>query len=307
MATCGVCVKSIRSNQLKVVCSDCAREFHASCCDMSKADVEAIAAEGLPWRCKPCGQNRRRSLRFDVEVSEGNLTLDDIMKKISEMFEHQKTQEANFNKSYEHITEKIDENTKAVNDHNKSLEKCLEQIDTLVEKNRKLERKVTELEQRVEEMEQYSRSNAVEIHGVPEQQHEDVVKVVQELGKALDMDIAESMIDACHRLGRSKGPSSPPPGIIVKFVRRLDKEELLRRRRVKSNLSTRHMNLKVDQPVYVNESLSPARRRLFAEARQIKRQKEYKFLWVRGGKIFLRQQESAPVHQVTCQADLLSL
>lgn len=307
MAVCGVCVKAIGSRQLKVSCSDCARDFHAACCDMSKADVDCITSDGLPWRCDPCAKHRRKSLRFDAEVQDGKLTLEDVMHKISEMFECQKSQEVNFNKSYELLSEKLDENTRAVSEHNNSLEKCLQQIDSLVEQNKRLTRRVVELEQKVEDLEQYSRSNAVEIHGIPEEQHEDVIKVVQEVGKALDIDITESMIDACHRLGRSRGANSPPPGIIVKFVRRLDKEEMLRKRRVKSNLSTRHMNLRMDQPVYVNESLSPARKRLFAEARQLKRQKKFKFLWVRGGKIFLRQEESAPVIQVTCQADLLNL
>ncbi len=114
------------------------------------------------------------------------------------------------------------------------------------------------------------------------------------------------MIDACHRMGRQLGPSGAAPGIIVKFVRRLDMEELMKKRRVKRNLSTRHMNLRTpsDNPVYVNEAFSPARRRLFKEARQVKQEKNLKYLWIRGGNIFMRKEEQAPVVQVTCQADL---
>ncbi|KAG8241791.1 hypothetical protein J6590_078901, partial [Homalodisca vitripennis] len=87
----------------------------------------------------------------------------------------------------------------------------------------------------------------------------------------------------------------------------LDKDELLRKRRVRRDFSTRHMNLNVDKPVYINEALSPARRRLFAMAREIKRDKQYKYLWVRGGKIFLRKEESGTITTVTCQADLEKL
>ncbi|KAG8300164.1 hypothetical protein J6590_082971 [Homalodisca vitripennis] len=85
---------------------------------------------------------------------------------------------------------------------------------------------------------------------------------MNEVEKALDFNLTESMIDACHRLGKKTGPNNSPPGIIVKFVRRLDKDELLRKRRVRRDFSTRHMNLNVDKPVYINEALSPARRRL---------------------------------------------
>ncbi|XP_046688637.1 uncharacterized protein LOC124374476 [Homalodisca vitripennis] len=170
-------------------------------------------------------------------------------------------------------------------------------------------KKILEMEQellegRIEEQEQYSRRNTVEIYGVPQEKNEDVVSVVKEVGKALDMDITRSMIDACHRLGNKSGPNNLPPRIIVKFVSRLDKEEFLRKRRVKSSFSTRHMNLGVDQPVYINESLTLTRRKLLGEARRLKREKNYKFLWVRNGKIFLRREESARVVHVTCQADL---
>lgn len=70
------------------------------------------------------------------------------------------------------------------------------------------------------------------------------------------MNIAETMIDACHRLGKGPGPNKTPPGSIVKFVRRYDKEQLLLNRRVKSSFSPRHMNMTADQPVYINEALS---------------------------------------------------
>lgn len=307
MAICGVCVKNITSKQVKLTCSDCEKDFHAQCYKMSKADVDCITADGLPWRCKPCGEIRRKSLRFDVEVQEGKLTLEDIMQKMNEIAETQKGQEISFNKSYEVLSEKLEENTKSVTDHKQSLEKCLAIIDGLAEENRNLTKKVSELEQKIDDMEQYSRLNSVEIQGVPENKNEDIVQVVKEVGKALNMDISESMIDACHRLGRRPGPGGPPPGIIVRFVRRLDKEELMKKRRVKSNFSTRHMNLGMDQPVYINEALSPARRRLLAEARKLKREKEFRFLWVRNGKIFIRREEAGKVIQVTCQADLANL
>ncbi|XP_046681380.1 uncharacterized protein LOC124368148 [Homalodisca vitripennis] len=274
---------------------------------MTKADVDCVTADGLSWRCKPCQNTRRKSMQFESGVEEGKITLADIMKKITEMSEAQKVQDASFNKSYESLSEKLDENTKAVTDQNSSIERCLKIIDDLTQKNIQLQKKVDELEKRVDDMEQYSRLNAVEIHGIPEEKNEDVISIVKEVGKALDMTISDTMIDACHRLGRRTDPNRPPPGIIVKFVRRLDKEELLKKRRVKNNLSTRHMNMGTDQPVYINEALSPAKRRLFAEARQLKKEKMYKFLWVRGGKIFMRKDEESTSIQVTCKADFASL
>lgn len=306
MANCGVCVKVLKTNSLKLQCCECKKEFHGTCLKMSKADIDCITAEGMVWRCNPCAETRRKSLRFDAEVQEGKLSLQDIMDKIIEIVEGQKTQEQNFNKSYELLSEKIDVNIKQVKDQNETLGRCLETIDKLASENKLLNKKVLELEKRVEDMEQYSRANAVEIHGVPIQTNENVVSVVKEVGKALDMEVTDDMLDACHRLG-NKGQGDNPPGIIVKFVRRLDKEEFLKKRRVKRNLSTRHMNMAMDRAVYVNEALTPERRRLLAAARQVRREKNFRHLWVRGGKIFMRKEDGSAVIQVTCQADIVKI
>ncbi|XP_046686224.1 uncharacterized protein LOC124371900 [Homalodisca vitripennis] len=171
-------------------------------------------------------------------------------------------------------------------------------MESLTLENVQLKKKVAALENRVEEMEQYSRSNCVEIHGIPEEKTENVVSVVKEVGKALDMPITDSMIDACHRLGRRSGPNNQPAAIIVKFVRRLDKEELMKKRTVKKNFSTRHINMTTDSQIYINESLSPARRRLFVMAREAKKTKNFKYLWVRNGKILMRRDDGQPVIHV---------
>jgi protein-arginine kinase activator protein McsA len=193
MATCGVCTKAFKSNSVKVQCSDCKTEFHGNCVSMSRADIDYLSAEEMPWRCNTCASARRASLRFDADIQEGKLSLDDVMKKILEIAENQKLQEQNFNRSYELLSEKLDVSIKQVQEQKESLGKCLTVIEKLISENKQLNKKVSELEKRVEDMEQYSRSNAVEIHGIPIQPNEDVVNVVKEVGKALDMVITDNM------------------------------------------------------------------------------------------------------------------
>ena len=50
--------------------------------------------------------------------------------------------------------------------------------------------------------------------------------------QGLDYPLNDTMIDDCHRL-RSNDASLRPPGIIMKFVRRLYADTLLAKRRVK--------------------------------------------------------------------------
>ncbi|XP_068081869.1 uncharacterized protein [Anabrus simplex] len=104
----------------------------------------------------------------------------------------------------------------------------------------------------------------------------DVLETLQGIGRALDLQIEEHMIDACHRLPRLPGQSHS--GIIVKFVRSSDKENFMQRRRVKYNLSTRHLGLPDDNIIYMNESLAPEKRKLLALTRRFKTEHNYRFL-----------------------------
>lgn len=303
MAVCGVCNKGL-GNRIKVSCSDCEKDFHGGCVKMTKADIDYLENENLLWRCDPCSITRRSSLRLETQATEGSLSLQDIMKAIEELKGEQKETLRDINNSYEVLNNKLDDNTGAIQQNTEKLNEYIGLINALKEENAQLKGKVSDLESRIDEMEQYSRKNCIEIHGVPANDS-NVIDKVKDVGKALGMDISDQMIDNCHLLGRKKD-SDRPPGIIVKFVRKIDAEDMMRRKKEKK-LSTRHLGLQTDTPIYINESLSPARRRLFAMAREVKAKKQYKWLWARSGKIFLRKEDKGPVSIIKSQADLANL
>lgn len=275
---------------------------------MSKVDIETLSNEGIAWRCDPCASIRRRSMRLETQAEQGKLSLEDVMQAIAEIREDQKVMVAEFNKSHESLNSKLDETMTALRSQTEELKNYREQVELLETENSALREKVAAMETRMEDIELYSRRNCLEIQGIPEQPQEDVLDIVQKVGRAVNMEISSSMIDACHRLGKPGDTSRKGPrGIIVKFVRRLDKEELMKMKRQKKDLSTRHLNLPTDSSIYLNESLTPSRRRLYALARQVKKEKDYKYVWHRGGKIFLRKEDNGPVLHVCSQADLSKL
>lgn len=135
----------------------------------------------------------------------------------------------------------------------------------------------------------------MELNGIPEAKNENVIEVIKSVGTALGMNITEEMIDACHRLGAKQ--DRKVRGIIVKFTRRTIKGNMLHKRKVKRNFNTHDLGFKDLQAdvVYINESLSPARRKILNAARALKREKGYSYVWVRNGRIFLRKNEGDPV------------
>lgn len=305
MATCGVCSKSLNKNQLKINCVDCNSNFHGTCVKISKQDLEVMSNEGTVWRCEPCGSKRRKSLRLEMQATEGDLTLEDVMKAIRDLAGEQKKSISEFNTSYEVLNTKLDENTSVMKEQSNKIDEYLKQIETLTVENKALKEKVQLLENRLDDAEQYSRANCIEIQGVPTK-HDDVMETVKNIGQALGIQVTEPMIDACHILGNQRNTNATP-GIIVKFVRRFDAENFISKRRQKRDFSTRHLGLPTDNPVYINESLTPTRRKLLSAARDLKRRQGCKWVWVRGGKILLRKEENGPVTVIRSQADLLNV
>lgn len=309
MANCKVCLKAIKSNQFKVKCSDCPDEFHGKCVNppMTSEDIKFLNEEGNAWRCDSCKQTRRASMRLEYGSTEAGVTLEMIMNMLKEIKDQQKKSTTDFNTSYEALHNEVEENTKTLKQGMENIEKYMKEIDQLKSENTALKSKVANLEARMDEMENYSRRNCLEIQGVPEEKDEVVTEVVKKIGKALKVNIEESMIDVCHRFGRRTAKQTPR-GIMVKFVRRTDKELLMNRRRERrGDFSTRHLDLPTDTPVYLNDSLSPARRWLFAKARQFKKEKHYKYIWLRNGNILMKKEDGSETMEIKTEADLSEL
>jgi len=301
---CKVCLKGLR-NKAKVSCIDCQGTFHGKCVNMSAEDIGYLTEEGNVWRCEPCSKTRRKSMVLDTK---SQVTYDDIFKLMTELREDFRRVEVNLGASLNSCHEELTETKKIVSQQKEELEAWMATVEALRSENCALRKQVTSLEARLDDAEQYSRRNTLEIQGIPLQRGEDVVALVKDVGRALDYPVDDAMIDACHRV-RAREGSGKPPGIVVKMVRRLDAEALLQRRRVKRNLNTHDIGLTsaAAAVVYVNESLSPSRRRLLQAARGIKEEKNYSFLWVRGGKILLRKVAGDKVHVITHMDDLTSL
>lgn len=75
------------------------------------------------------------------------------------------------------------------------------------------------------------------------------------------------------------------------------------------DFSTTDINLtaKPAEPIYINESLSYSRRQLFNAARELKKEKKFKFLWVRNGRILLRAEEGAKAIVITTMDQIADL
>jgi hypothetical protein len=189
-----------------------------------------------------------------------------------------------------------------------AISESAESIDLIKNENVKLRREVAELKRREAAADQYSRSNCLEITGVPESSSENIVHTVKLVAKALNFNLEDGMIDAVHRLSKNPNKPSEPRGIILKFCRRMDMEEMRRKSRVKKSFHATELGFNSDSVVYVNLSLTKATRELWKAVQAFKKRSGYKYAWMTSvGKIFLRRDQGQPAIMITSSEDLNGL
>lgn len=311
---CKSCIKTLSARQSKIQCSDCALFFHGSCVKLTKEDVDYYSANDEIWRCETCSKSRRKSMQVESSLEKKDVSIENVIELLQEMREESKKQikdlETDLGRSVELCHVDISELTKKIDFQSEVIKKYEQSFEKVTLENKILSKKVNELESRVDELEQYSRSNSLEINGIPESSTESVIEIVKTVSSKLGVQIDNKDIDACHRLGVKKNDEEiKHRGIVVRFTTRVIKEDVLQKRRVKRNFNTKDIGFS-DRPaevVYINESLSSARRQVLNAARKLKRDKLVAFVWVRNGKILVRVEQDSKVVVMKSISDVEAL
>lgn len=289
---CGKCKKSCQDDAKTAVCTGpCKNSFHLHCTDMkTRGELEKKKS----WKCTQCS---------DVMVEP---SLADLMKAL-------KSTKEDLGRSIESCHQKLDESKKILEEQGKRLIECLDKIESLDLAVTSLERENVSLKARINDLEQYGRKNSVEIQGVPlpvptstgAQPRENAIEVVHRIGAAVGFQFQPYTIDACHRLGKVSNRSQPP-GIIVKFTCRVEKESFMQKVKSRRDFSTRHVNgfENFDQRIFVNDNLTEFNKMLFKKAREFKKANNFLFVWYKNGKILLRKTEKGKVFVISSLDDL---
>lgn len=181
---------------------------------------------------------------------------------------------------------------------------CGDEIQRLSDDNVQLRNRLHTLTTEIHALEQYSHRNNLVIYGVPEENNENIHHVMRRLASAVQFpDWSQSMVDAVHRVGRRK--NTDPRPIIVKFVSRQDRDELLMKRKVRRNLKAADLGFSSENTIYINESLTLSTRELLKLTREKAKEKNYSQVWVSNCAIFVRKEKgNAPVIKISSERDL---
>ncbi len=119
------------------------------------------------------------------------------------------------------------------------------------------------------------------------------------------MHIEKNDISACHRVKKSKDD----PIIIVKFVNRKTKEELMVKRKSLKGKTAGSLKLtddetKMNGKIFINESLTKMNRDLFRSVRLQCEERVWKFFWAKNGVIFARKDKDTATARISNLVDL---
>lgn len=124
---------------------------------------------------------------------------------------------------------------------------------------------------------------------------------MKRIGAILKEPITDADIDICHRVPTFKPTEQ---NIVVRFVQRAKRDKFLKESK-KQRVTTKDLDYGGDsKPVYVNEHLTAANKKLLGAAVARKKTANWKFVWTASGKIFARKEEDSSALRIATLSDV---
>lgn len=174
-------------------------------------------------------------------------------------------------------------------------------IETLRKDNECLRVATQDLSARMRQLDQQSRASNLELQCVPEHKQENLVSTILQLGKVIKCPLNDFDIHYCSRMAKLNTNTPRPRSILVKFRSPRLRDTFLaatsafNKNHPNEKLNTSHLGIGGEKKnaIYVVEHLTLENKELHAAARRKSKELNYKFVWVRDGKIFMRKSEES--------------
>lgn len=303
---CARCKEELPCDGDFVTClAGCKKCYHFECSAISEPTYKRMTdTKRKNWKCTECRKDGGIVSKVTCpgsvqERSRTRSTVEDVTGELKDGQQEGKpdvsdtqTLLVNMNNKLTNINLEIIELKKSVDFMSEKYDKLLLEVKDLrqfKEKHSNIGVEIKTLENRINDMEQYSRIKNVEIKGVEEIRNENLKEIIVEISDKIGVKLENKDIDAIHRVNNKK--DREPRDIIVQFKDRESKEKILANRRVKVK-SKEVTNGTSDNMIYINEHLTQQNKLIFWEARQKCREYNYRYVWTKNGKIFVRKNES---------------
>lgn len=320
MSTCQVCHIELPSDGAVAECGTCKAELHFQCSSISEDSWRTMSyRKKAAWKCPECRTNkpllRRNNSNVSLvsEISEDNkdeaISYTAFEKLISSKF---KEMNVNMDKRFKEYENSLEFQSDTIKDLNNTLKQMQRKIISLESGQEKLEKQNEELRTKIKLLERNFYQNEqdgnkckLEITGMPPNENQEtfVKRVFTKVGV---MSLVENTGYKIEKLGRP-GNSNQPKGLVVTLKDQQTRDAVLEKVRkdkpsVKSNEICTHNG--PANNIYINEHLSAYLKKVYYEAKQLKKDKKYEYLWVRNGHILLKKNQQSNTIRLACLEDI---
>ncbi|XP_052757070.1 uncharacterized protein LOC128202085 [Galleria mellonella] len=344
MMNCSACMKLIKSSE-GITCTrkSCVKQYHLlcvnitpdklrshkswTCCkeprqgDNSNTPLRRVDDSETPTdsdfenvtKRKPGKSSNNHPLVFnnqDSLRSELRLILKEELKQIlSAELQPLKEKLTDLDTSLTFISSQYDEMTKLLM-ANKNELKCLsEENKSLREDLKTCASRIKQLETENMRQQQWSRLNNIEITGVPECKTTTDLEVVMKVAERIGAPVKAADVEFAHRIQPYRtGSAQHSRAIVARFKQRSTKDAVIAAARKIRYITAEAIGIgSINDKIYVNEHLTRTNKALLRECKQKSREMNYKFVWTKNCRIYIRKNESSPPIPITIQADLIKI
>lgn len=308
MSKCATCSSGINKQKPGISCAGrCKKAFHASCVKIPIEFLKLMDVPGHSWRCGDCADNSANILNEDIPTTSGSNDLICIMKSIQDDLK-------NLNSKYDTLLESVTFCSDKLTNFENALTKLdgrVSTIEKIAKENMSMRNDIKLLSNRVDQFEQYTRVNNLEIQGVPEKTGENVYTIIETIGNTVGCKITRNDVDIAHRVSHMSPNNKTPKAIIVRFISRLRRDNFLAAaKNFRKTTNRKDPGIAVENisnKLFVNEHLTSKNKILLAKAKNTAKDKEFKYVWTKYGRVFMRRNDTSAIFKVNCETDLEKL
>lgn len=300
-----------------VQCTSCLRHLDFGCASITEAGWRKLGNDRRAvWRCPKCriSSPSLTPSPSPAPAPEGTVSLDTVLSEIREI----KAQLAglpSLTRDVKCIKEELKElrtsnefESKRLDDFSvkiAGIESRVVGLEQLQESVCSLQSDVDFIKSELSASDQRTRLNNVEIKGIPIKKDENLFTVLDKISQKVNFTFPKTQINYISRIPLF---NTKDKAIVVSFLNRYVKEDFVAAARSVKTLSTLELGFEgQSNRVYVNDHLNADSKKLLNKTRALAKDREFKYVWVKHGKIHVRKQEGSAVLVISNEKDLNKL
>jgi archaellum component FlaC len=307
---CKQCGKSLPQNGTFVTCLACVEGFHYSCSGLSETTYNRMSkVKRNKWKCLNCRESSSVTSETVGEKSDEeseDFEVKKMLHVINNKLDANKTSVDGLKSDVQGLSNFYEDLKKLISDIQKENRELKDKLNTVIEENRAKDKKIEFLIGRVNTMEQRSRNCNLEIHGMDvaagEREEGGLPAVVRRLvGDHFDVAIDDKAIEVVHRLPRRRPDAQS--AVIVRCSSQSVRDSIINKRKTIVTNDALFKN-KNENRLFICENLTQFNKSLLWNAKQKAKDKGWKYVWVKYGKIFAKKSDESFVLKLENERDL---